>query len=364
MPSSAVRFIVWAIQRYVAHAIILKDTFDVIPFEDMNDDERKWAWLFMKSVHKRANDVDDYDKYVADHSTLDAYEKDLEKYEDTRPPATVDDDVKEVTDEMKNVSIEMKRATIENPLIPSSMINRGLVDVAKLSAYLRGIPDIPQLLVANLNVHITMLGPTIGYGVSYVRKTDVDRVTNAPMPITPTKKQTDDEKTNELNKRKEASDKTCVEMGLRDKNEDIGQLMVKLAESCEVDTKRVTMGVDAMETVVNSGFEDVDVMKDVYDQIETRLSGANNDGIRLVNLRGIIFGLYMMRINADGVNNSIDQTAVFFQVSRSMVLSSRSFSALLFDYPMFRRVTLSFTVISRNAARIRTWLETASLDVK
>ena len=65
-----------------------------------------------------------------------------------------------------------------------------------------------------------------------------------------------------------------------------------------------------------------------------------------------------------GAEPTLKQTAEFFGVSISLVISSRSFTSLVGEFPMFRRVTLNFSIISRNVRRIRKWLDTASKDDK
>jgi hypothetical protein len=312
----------------------------------------------------------DYDTFVKTYSDLACFQDFLRDYKDKYQ--VVDCNVEELTEEMKDTMIaneeEMKKAMIPSEMVPDNLIHRGLVDVDKFAGYLNELHDIPPLLVASIRAHILRLGPVIGFGVSFVKKTDiVSKMNIAISPTTtPTKilKKTDDQKTADLAKRQEALSKICVEMGIGDEKENIGEIMMKLRESCEVDATRLSMDVGDLEIVVNDDFKNVDDLKEIYDQIDVNLTRTNNDGVRLVNLRGILFGLYIKLSAGGGAEPTLKQTAEFFGVSISLVISSRSFASLVGEFPMFRRVTLNFSIISRNVRRIRKWLDTASKDDK
>ena len=203
----------------------------------------------------------------------------------------------------------------------------------------------------------------LGYGEGWVKMKDVEK--RLKTMITPDKKKmTDDERKKKLKKMTDEKEKRVLKMGLGDTKERIGEVMRALKESIDDDTTSPTTSLDEIEKAVNDGLNDVEMMVDLVSQIETKLSHANNRGVRLVSLRGQIFALYQ-GLNPSAKKPTNAEIGQVFGVSSGVVSSSMSFARLVVEYPAFGLVTLPFTTIVRNLKRIRKWLEeTASDDDK
>ena len=350
------RFNIWTISRYASEGIYLKgDNFTLLPYDGMNDDEKKWVWLFSRGEHNKIerdgtelNKLTDFD--LSEYNPKQKDEDDLKhKDEDDLCGQMTNLDVeRKKTEKMRTTMTLMKGVEIENDLIRVSTLMRTLTE-----------QNCPDDMMVSLFSLIKEKKTALGYGEGWVKMKDVEK--RLKTMITPDKKKmTDDERKKKLKKMTDEKEKRVLKMGLGDTKERIGEVMRALKESIDVDTTSITTSLDEMEKAVNDGLDDVKMMVDLVSQIETKLSHANNRGVRLVSLRGQIFALYH-GLNPSATNVEIGQV---FGVSSGVVSSSMSFARLVVEYPAFGLVTLPFTTIVRNLKRIRKWLETASDDDK
>ena len=350
-------FTMWDIVRFTKEGVLLRGIFGVARFAEMNDDEIQWAYLFEKGV-KNYTGVpsfgdEDYDDYVNSHSRLECYGNILKQSDNDESQQSVDNDTNRL-----NQDLEHKLQFTDNPLIARDMIHSNLVDIDKFFAYLQDLEGYPPNLVDTLRDHVELNSTEIGFGVQWVKMSDIDtKVDSITTMDSDHDTDTPDKKKKILKNREDASNKYIISMGLGDEKEVIGEVMIQLKESC-VDIKSDMKSIEVMETDMNNGLS-VDVMKQFYHEIDRKLASVNNCGLRLVSLRGKLFGLYMSlaKVNAQ-------ETASFFGVSKSFVNTSRSFASLTVKYPAFNRVTLPFTVVVRNMPRINKWFQTASDEDK
>ena len=359
------RFNIWTISRYASKGIYLKgDNFTLLPYDGMNDDEKKWVWLFRRGYHKVElsdeydGDSTDFDKLtdfdLSEYNPKQKDEDDLKhKDEDDLCGQMTnllikDDEERKETEKMRTTMTLMKGVEIENDLISVSTLMTTLTE-----------QNCPDDMMVSLFSLIKEKKTALGYGEGWVKMKDVEK--RLKTMITPDKKKmTDDERKKKLKKMTDEKEKRVLKMGLGDTKERIGEVMRALKESIDDDTTSPTTSLDEIEKAVNDGLNDVEMMVDLVSQIETKLSHANNLGVRLVTLRGQIFALYQ-GLNPSATNVEIGQV---FGVSSGVVSSSMSFARLVVEYPAFGLVTLPFTTIVRNLKRIRKWLETASDDDK
>jgi len=349
------RFNIWTIARYASEGIYLKgDNFTLLPYDGMNDDEKKWTWLFRRGAHK-IELSDEYD----DGTELTDFDKltdfDLSEYN------TEQKDEDDLCGQMTNFHIEMKEEKMRTTmtLMSGVEIENDLISVSTLMTTLTE-QNCPGDMMVSLFSLITEKKTDLGYGEGWVKMKDVEKRLKTIMTTPDKKKMTDDERKKKLKKMTDEKEKRVLKMGLGDTKEKIGEVMRALKESIDVDTTSITTSLDEMEKAVNDGLDDVEMMVDLVSQIETKLSHANNLGVRLVTLRGQIFALYQ-GLNPGATNVEIGQV---FGVSSGVVSTSLSFARLVVEYPAFGLVTLPFTTIVRNLKRIRKWLETASDDDK
>lgn len=351
------RFNIWTIARFASKGIYLKgDNFTLLPYDGMNDDEKKWTWLFRRGEHKieRNYDFDKLTDFDLSEYNLEQKDEDDLKHKDEDDLCgqmtnllIKDDDEKKETEKMKPTMTLMKGVEIENDLISVSTLMTTLTE-----------QNCPGDMMVSLFSLITEKKTDLGYGEGWVKMKDVEKRLKTIM--TAKKKMTDDERKEKLKKMTDEKEKRVLKMGLGDTKERIGEVMRALKESIDVDTTSITTSLDEMEKAVNDGLDDVEMMVELVNQIETKLSHANNLGVRLIALRGQIFSLYN-GLNPGATNVEIGQV---FGVSSGVVSTSVSFARLVVEYPAFGLVTLPFTTIVRNLKRIRKWLETASDDDK
>ena len=347
------RFNIWTISRYASEGIYLKgDNFTLLPYDGMNDDEKKWVWLFSRGEHKIArNEDNNFDKLTDfDLSEYNPKRKDEDDLGDQMTNLLIKDD--EERKEMKKMGMTMtlmKDVEIENDLISVSTLMTTLTE-----------QNCPDDMMVSLFSLIKEKKTDLGYGEGWVKMKDVEKRLKTIMTTPDKKKMTDDERKEKLKKMTDEKEKRVLKMGLGDTKERIGEVMRALKESIDVNFTSTTTGLDEMERVVWDGLDDVDVMINYVADIEVRLASCNNTGVRLVSLRGQIFALYQ-GLNPSATNVEIGKT---FGVSSGVVSTSMSFARLVVEYPAFGCVTLPFTTIVRNLKRIRKWLETASDDDK
>lgn len=351
------RFNIWTISRYASEGIYLKgDNFTLLPYDGMNDDEKKWVWLFSRGEHKIAwNEDNNFDKLT--DFDLSEYNP---KQKDEDDPEQKDED--DLCGQMTNFHIEMKetekmRTTMT--LMKDVEIENDLISVSTLMTTLTE-QNCPDDMMVSLFSLIKEKKTDLGYGEGWVKMKDVEKRLKTIMTTPDKKKMTDDERKEKLKKMTDEKEKRVLKMGLGDTKEKIGEVMRALKESINVNSTSTTTGLDEMERVVWDGLDDVDVMINYVADIEVRLASCNNTGVRLVSLRGQIFALYQ-GLNPSATNVEIGKT---FGVSSGVVSTSMSFARLVVEYPAFGCVTLPFTTIVRNLKRIRKWLETASDDDK
>jgi hypothetical protein len=361
------RFNIWTISRYSSEGIYLKgDNFTLLPYDGMNDDEKKWVWLFRRGDHK-IELSDEYD----DGTELTDFDKltdfDLSEY---NPEQKDEDDLCGqmtnflIKDDMeRNEREKMKKRIVRNhntPLMSDVEIENDLISVSTLMTILTE-QNCPDDMMVSLFSLIKEKMTELGYGEGWVKMKDVEKRLKTIVTTPDKKKMTDDERKEKLKKMTDEKEKRVLKMGLGDTKEKIGEVMRALKESIDADTTSSTTSLDEMEKVVNDGeLNDVEMMVGFVSQIEIKLSHTNNLGVRLVTLRGQIFALYH-GLNPSATNVEIGQV---FGVSSGVVSTSMGVARLVVEYPAFGHVTLPFTTIARNLKRIRKWLETASDDDK
>mgnify|MGYP003642412910 CR=1 FL=1 len=346
------RFNFWQIKVCVADGVRVKGFFHLIPYDDLDEEEKAWVWLLRTGQR-------DQDRQLT--------ETDIDKTDSlTNYNLTVYNERKEVTDDDVNhlaTMFEQKNSMTEteikndNVMITEDMINRTMIDFPSMLRLM--VEDgCERHLVQSFKAMVMTRPLELSFGVSYVKKTDIDKqLKNLTSPEK--KKMTDDEKRKIIKKREEMNLKIAIEMGLGDQKAPIGDLMLKLRESCAAECNEKTMGLEEMELMIQTPME-LNSMVEFVRQIDVKLAVANNAGVRLVNLRGQIFGLYAM-VNPNATTIS---TAEVFGVSSYIVSTSRAFSELIAKYPTLRWTTLPFTTIVRNMKRIRDWMAESSIDDK
>jgi hypothetical protein len=332
------RFTFWDISYYTSFGIKLSTRFDLIPYSDLNGDENKWVWLFERGVR-------DWDKYETEkNETLDDYVTELTDY-----------DVDKLTRELKDNTItETKTETetkTDNVLLANTTSSRSMIDVA---GFLRILTEsnCPAGTMEGFYQLVLQRGTEVGYLQEWVKTDEIDENVKK-LTITPLKKKKTEDEMKQIEKNKrEKNEKNVIEMGLGDNTDGMGNLMAKLRESVEEEHKEYTVDIDELEARVRSTAVTGDLIE-IVTQIQSKLARSNNQGVRLVHLRGQIFAIYQ---SLNGNPSNADTGAVF-GVSGGIVSTSRDFASLLTSYPMFLHVTLPFTTIVRNMSRIRDWLE-------
>jgi hypothetical protein len=364
------RFNIWKIARYSPKGVYLKgDSFTLLPYGEMSDDELKWVWLFRRGDHKIElnDDVDDETK-LTDFDQLTDFDLDDYKPEE----ATIDDLCGEMTKFLIKDNEEKKKEEREKirklktigrdhytPLMSDVEIEIDLINVSTLMSILTE-QNCPDDMKASLWYLIDDKKTELGYGEMWVKMTDVEKRLKTIVTTPVKKKMTDDERKEKLKKMTDEKEKRVLKMGLGDTKEKIGEVMRVLKESIDVDSTSTTTSIDEMEKVVCDGMDDVEMMVNYVAHIEVKLAHANNIGVRLVTLRGQIFALYL-NLNPSATNVEIGNV---FGVSSGIVSTSMSVARLVVEYPAFGHVTLPFTIIVRNMKRIRKWLDTASEEDK
>ena len=127
------RFTIWTISRYASEGIYLKgDNFTLLPYDGMNDDEKKWVWLFSRGEHKierdgtELNKLTDFD--LSEYNPKQKDEDDLKhKDEDDLCGQMTnllikDDEERKETEKMRTTMTLMKGVEIENDLISVSTL--------------------------------------------------------------------------------------------------------------------------------------------------------------------------------------------------------------------------------------------------
>jgi hypothetical protein len=345
LKSQPCRFTIWTIAKIVGLDVKKDGEWPLISRESMSQDEKKWVWLRWKGLRN--------DDEWGVKATLDDWEVELEDY----VAFDDDDDVDEkLSDEMKqNCQVINNDEEEENILVNKKMVNNTMIDMPKFLKALKAV-GCPEIDRKSINELAQNEGVKVGYGIEWVMKSDIDD--QMKIMTTPKKKLlTDDQKKKILKEKQESNEKIVMEMGLGDDKVVMGELMRKLRQSVEVGYNESSNDLNTMEGRVYDGMG-IDSMVEMVKQIEAQLAKANNRGVRLVAMRGQIFALYQ-KINL-GTNHTT--TGEVFGVSTSVVATSRSFANLIITYPTFRKVTLPFTTIVRNMARIKKWLLECSQD--
>lgn len=339
------RFNIWMISRYSPAGVFLKgNNFLLFPYDEMDDDELKWVWLFKRGEHKIP---DNEDKTELNDFDLTDYGKDENDLCEKMASHSIEDDEK-----------KEKKVTLGDLMIDVD-VSEDLISVTSLLMILTE-QNCPDELMMSLYALIKEEKARLMYGESWVKMSDMTkRLTDMTTPVK--KKMTDFERKKKMKKIEEEKEKRVVKMGIGDTAERIGEVMRLLKESVDVKTtSSTTIEIDEMERVVWNGMDNVDTMIDYVTQIDSRLAHSNNMGMRLVTLRGQIFTLYS-KMNPNATNVQIGEV---FGVSSGVVSTSMGVAHLVIEYPAFGHVTLPFTVVARNLKRIRKWMLTASDDDK
>ena len=343
------RFNLSTIARYTINGIYLKgDNFNLLPYDDMDEKEKKWVLLFKRGEHNKP-DFDD-EKELSEFDIPDF--NDNEYYEE-------DELCEQMTNLMSEDDEKGMKMKMTGDLMSDIEISQDMVSVATLLTLLTE-QQCPNDLMLSLYSLIKEEKDRLTYGEQWVKMNDVEKRLNTIVTTPTKKKMTDDEREMKLKKMTEEKEKRVVKMGLGDTKEKIGEVMRILKESVDVDSTSTTTNLDEMEKVVCDGMNDVEMMVNYVAHIEVKLAHANNTGVRLVTLRGQIFALYL-KINPNATNVEIGKV---FGVSSGIVSTSMNVARLVVEYPAFGRVTLPFTIIVRNLKRIRKWLESAGEDDK
>ena len=338
------RFTMWDIDFVFGDGVKLQGKFNLIPHDDLNEEERKWTWL-MRAGHR------DLDNPI-ENDVLDNYEEQLVEYDKLNKPV---EEIEDLFNELETSDSEDDNSVaIDNVLISPDMVNRTLVDVPQLLVSLKA-ENCPDELIKSFFAHVQVHGVHIGYGTAWVKKTQID--VRMKMVTTPPKNLTIDQKRAALKKKEKKNAQEALEMGVGDTSGFISDLMLRLKESVMTESKVSFSEVDELEKMPKDELT-ADAMVSLVRNIDETLARHNGAGVRLVNLRGQIFCLYQkMNPQATAL-----ETAALFGVSASVVGLSRGVASLIAQYPMFNRVTLPFTTIVRNLARINKWLATADID--
>ncbi len=347
-PPQMARFTMWNISFIKGSDVKIRDRFTLIPRDSLSADERKWCWLMLNG-HR------DMDEYV-ENDSLENYKDALTGYKETTEDEN-DDDMDDLTDLMSENTIDDDEKHESNVLINKTMVNNTMIDVPKMLLALTACDDCPRELIRAFYAFVRDKGESIGFGLEWVKATDIEK--KMKDLTTPKKKMSDDQKKKMLKDRQKSNEKIAIEMGYGDKKARIGELMSKLRESVEAPRLVASASLNAIEAKISSK-PSTDALVDLVHQIGTKLAIANNDGVRLIDLRGQIFCLYQL-MNPSATNAS---TAEVFNVSTTIISTSRSFTNLLHAYPKLRKTSLAFTIIVNNMVRIKKHLEKASDDDK
>jgi len=214
--------------RHVSpHGVLIEGRSERIPRDDLNEDEKKWVFLFLKGVHKNYDD-EEYETNILLSLDDDQLLPELETY----PPETIEEENKNeqpIDDDSMNRLNEITRTT------SSTTSHTDLMSVSAFIGCLATEKRSPLLIEAFIDCVITHREKIL-HGCEFNLTEDVQSMLLRLKTPTkkPEKELTEEEQTEKLEKMKKNKKIACAEMGiLGGTKAPIGELMDGMRKSIE-----------------------------------------------------------------------------------------------------------------------------------